>query len=84
MAPATDRLRSAVIDHAVSHDGHEGLASHVRNAVVKQTNYGDVVVKDRRGSPRKIDACVCAIVAHDRAAYYAAQPAKSRSRVAAW
>lgn len=29
---------------------------------------GDVVVKDKRGSPRKIDAAVAAIVALDRAA----------------
>jgi hypothetical protein len=32
---------------------------------------GDLVSKDKRGSPRKIDGAVAAIVAADRAAYLA-------------
>lgn len=31
---------------------------------------GDLVSKDKRGSTRKIDAAVAAIVAFDRAAYW--------------
>lgn len=76
MAPATDALRSAVMEGRVTHDGSENLARHVGNAVVKSASHGDVVVKDRRGSPRKIDAAVCAIIAFDRARWHAANPPK--------
>ncbi len=82
MAPATDRLAAAVMDGAVTHDGNEALARHVGNAIVKSTSHGDVVVKDRRGSPRKIDGAVAAIVAHDRAVFHLANPPK-RYRVLA-
>ena len=78
MGPATDRLRTAVMEGTVTHDGDEALARHVRNAVVKSTAYGDVIVKDRRGSPRKIDALVAAIAATDRAAHHAARPPKRK------
>jgi phage terminase large subunit-like protein len=81
MAPATDRLRTAVMEHTVTHDGNEALARHVRNAVVKSTALGDVIIKDRRGSPRKIDAAVAAIVAHDRAAFHASKPQRRRRMV---
>ncbi len=79
MAPATDRLRTSVVERTITHDGHEGLARHVRNAVAESTSHGDVIKKDRRGSPRKIDGAVCAIVASDRAAFHATRrPARRR------
>jgi hypothetical protein len=68
MGPATDRLYQAVMTGTVTHDGDKRLASHIANTVAKSTTHGDLVTKDRRNSPRKIDAAVGAIIAHDRAA----------------
>lgn len=68
MAPATDRLYQAVMTKAVSHDGDERLARHMSHCVAKPTPMGDLVSKDKRGSPRKIDAAVAAIAAFDSAA----------------
>ncbi len=78
MAPATDRLYQAVATRQVSHDGDGRLAAHVAHCVAKRTPMGDLVSKDKRGSPRKIDAAVAAIVAYDRAAWH---QTKSRKRV---
>ncbi len=70
MAPATDRLFQAVAVRALTHDGDPRLAAHIGNCVVKATPMGDLVSKDKKGSPRKIDAAVAAIVAYDRAAWH--------------
>ena len=70
MAPATDRFYAAVTTGALTHDGDEDLAAHLGNAVAKSTAQGDLIAKDKRGSPRKIDAAVAAIVALDRAAHH--------------
>jgi phage terminase large subunit-like protein len=82
MAPATDRLYQAVAVGAVSHDGDERMAAHVGNCVAKATPLGDLVSKDKKGSPRKIDAAVAAIVAFDRAAWYARKRGTGGRRVA--
>ena len=52
---------------------------HIANCVAKSTTYGDLITKDRRSSPRKIDAAVGAIFAFDRAAAAAAKPVKKRT-----
>lgn len=83
MAPATDRFYAAVMEGQLSHDGNPLLAEHIGNAVAKSTAMGDLITKDRRGSTRKIDAAVAAIVAYDRAAWHLANPPKRR-RVAAF
>lgn len=80
MAPATDRLYQAAQDHAMSHDGDPRLAAHIAHCVAKSTPMGDLVSKDKRGSPRKIDAAVAAITAMDRAAYHFNNPQKKRAR----
>lgn len=82
MAPATDRFYAAAQSGTLTHDGDGDLARHVGNTVAKSTPMGDIVVKDKRSSERKIDAAVAAIVAYDRAAYHLANPPKRR-RVAA-
>lgn len=82
MAPATDRLYAAVMDGSASHDGDTVLARHIANCVAKSSAMGDLVTKDKRGSSRKIDAAVAAIVAHDRAAWHLANPPKRRRVVA--
>lgn len=79
MAPATDRFYSAVVDHTVSHDGDPQLAAHLAHAVAKRTPMGDLIAKDKRMSPRKIDAAVAAIVALDRASFHSqAKPRRGR------
>jgi len=83
MAPATDRLYQAVVTGAVTHDGDARLSAHVAHCVAKPTPMGDLVSKDKRGSPRKIDAAVAAIVAFDRAAWHTNRTRKrTRSFVA--
>lgn len=78
MAPATDRLYQAVSMKTVTHDGDSRLAAHIAHCVAKRTPMGDLVSKDKRGSPRKIDAAVAAIVAYDRAAWH---QTRNRKRV---
>ena len=78
MAPATDRLYQAVVTKAVTHDGDARLAAHIAHCIAKRTPMGDLVSKDKRGSPRKIDAAVAAIVAFDRAAWH---QTRNRKRV---
>lgn len=79
MAPATDRLYQAVMTKSVTHDGDERLSAHIAHCVAKRTPMGDLVSKDKRGSPRKIDAAVAAIVAYDRAAWHATKATKKRT-----
>ena len=69
MAPATDRFYQAVVGRQLSHDGDHRLAAHLAHAVAKRTPLGDLIAKDKKNSPRKIDAAVAAIVAFDRATY---------------
>ena len=73
MAPATDRLFQAVVTGTCSHDGDERMAAHFGNCVAKPTPLGDLVSKDKKGSPRKIDAAVAGIVAFERAGWHRAQ-----------
>jgi phage terminase large subunit-like protein len=81
MAPATDRLYQATVTNQMTHDGDSRLAAHVGNAKAKSTPLGDLIVKDKRGSSRKIDAAVAAIVAFDRAAWHAKQTVTRRRGV---
>ena len=71
MAPATDRLYQAVVEHHVTHDGNADLARHFEHTVARRTPMGDLVQKEKQWSPRKIDAAVASIIAHDRAAWHA-------------
>lgn len=80
MAPATDRLYQAVVDQQVTHDDDPRLAAHIAHCIAKRTPMGDLVSKDKRGSPRKIDAAVAAIVAHDRAAWHHTNRTGRRAR----
>jgi phage terminase large subunit-like protein len=80
MAPASDRFYAAVADGKLSHDGDERLSRHVGHCVAESTAHGDVVRKDRRGSPRKIDAAIAAILAYDRAKFHASNPPERKSK----
>ena len=70
MGPATDRLYAAVMDESVTHDGNPVLSLHVAQTVAVSTAIGAIVSKDKKNSPRKIDAAVASIVAWDRAAWH--------------
>ncbi len=80
MAPATDRMYQAVVTQQLSHDGNPDLAAHIAHCVAKRTPQGDLVSKDKKNSPRKIDAAVAAIVALDRAAWHHTNPTRKRTR----
>lgn len=73
MAPATDRMYADAADGKFSHDGDPRLAAHIAHCVAKRTPQGDLVSKDKKGSTRKIDAAVAAIVALDRATFHSTQ-----------
>lgn len=70
MAPATDRMYQAVVNKQLTHDGNESMSNHFSHAVAKSSTLGDLITKDKRNSPRKIDAAVAAIVALDRSAFH--------------
>lgn len=78
MAPATDRMYSAVAERVLSHDGSPQLAEHISNCVARSTPMGDLVHKDKKTSTKKIDAAIASIVAYDRAAWHLANPPKRR------
>lgn len=82
MGPATDRAYAAITDGTLTHDGDPDVARHFNNCVAKSTALGDLVSKDKRNSPRKIDAAVAGIVAVDRAAWHLMNPPKRRRVVA--
>lgn len=79
MAPATDRLYQAVTTNTVTHDGDPRLSAHIAHCIAKRTPMGDLVSKDKRGSPRKIDAAVAAIVAFDRAAFHLTKSTRKKA-----
>ena len=69
MIPATERFYEAVMNKALSHSGHPDLARHIGNAVIRRTTHGGHLQKDAKGSPRKIDLAVAAVMALERAAH---------------
>jgi phage terminase large subunit-like protein len=67
MVPACSKLYQAVTEGQLTHDGNPTLARHLSNTVIKVDRLGPRIVKEHRGSPRKIDAAVAAVIAFDRA-----------------
>jgi phage terminase large subunit-like protein len=67
MIPACAKFYDAVVSEKLTQDGDGLLARHISNAVVKVDRLGPRIVKEHRGSPRKIDAAVASIIAFDRA-----------------
>jgi phage terminase large subunit-like protein len=68
MTPATARFYEAVVNQQMTHSGDSRLARHVGNAVLREDARGARLAKERRDSPRRIDAAVASVMAHDRAA----------------
>ena len=69
MVPACSKFYDAVTGGLLSHDHSPVLTRHLDNTVIKIDRLGPRIVKEHRGSPRKIDAAVCAVMAFDRATF---------------
>jgi len=67
MIPACSKFYDAVAENKLTHNGDPLLARHLSNAVIKVDRLGPRIVKEHRGSIRKIDAAVAAVIAFDRA-----------------
>lgn len=61
MVPACQDFYTAVMERSISHDGDPRLAQHIGNAVLREDRHGPRIVKEAKGSPRKIDLAVCAV-----------------------
>ena len=66
---STAKFYDAVVSGGAQHDHDPLLARHVSNCAVKVDRLGPRIVKEHRGSPRKIDAAVAAVMAFDRATF---------------
>jgi len=75
MVPATAKFYDAVMSGALRHDHSPTLVRHLDNCVVKTDRLGPRITKEHRGSPRKIDCAVAAVMAFDRATFVREQPA---------
>lgn len=66
-APAVGRFTDAVLGEkpTITHDGDPVLTRHIANARQKETRWGVVITKEHKDSPRRIDAAVAAVLAHD-------------------
>ena len=69
MVPATAKFYDAVMAGGLRHDHSPMLARHLDNCVVKTDRLGPRITKEHRGSPRKIDCAVAAVIAFDRAVW---------------
>lgn len=60
---AVERTHSDVVSGELVHTGHRTLRRHVLNARRRPGRYGVGIGKESKGSPRKIDAAVAAVLA---------------------
>jgi phage terminase large subunit-like protein len=65
MVFALERMHTAVTTGELTHNDDAQLTRHVLNARKRAVRSGDVVTKDRDGSPHKIDAAVAAALAYE-------------------
>ena len=68
MVPATERFYKSAVAALMTHDGDKTLARHIGNAKLHQGAQGGQIRKTTKGSGRKIDLAVCAVMAYERAA----------------
>jgi phage terminase large subunit-like protein len=80
-APACGRFSDAVLGDkpTITHDGDPTLTRHIANARQKETRWGVVITKEHKDSPRKIDAAVAAVLAHDGATNPVETPPSKRA-----
>jgi len=63
MVFALERIHTAATTGELTHDGDARLTEHVLNARKRPVRAGDLIVKDRPNSGRKIDAAIAATLA---------------------
>lgn len=73
MTPATTRFFEAVINKTLTHDGDARLARHIGNAQLRTDNRGSRLAKEAKGSKRRIDLAVSAVMALERASWWQSQ-----------
>jgi phage terminase large subunit-like protein len=69
-APACEQFKADMLQGGPKIDGHPLLVRHLKNAAAQDTRSGQVIVKDTKNSPRKIDAADAAIIARTRAVWW--------------
>lgn len=60
---ALERFETAVVHKQITHDGNDILTNHALNAQYEATPYGKLIYKEFRGSSRKIDGVMAAVLA---------------------
>lgn len=77
MATATSSFLTACRNGQITHDGNPTLAEHLHNAVLSEDGRGGRLVKASRSRQAgRIDAAICAVMAHSRAVWRATRPQK--------
>lgn len=73
MTPATTRFFEAVVNKSITHTSDAQLARHVAACTLKVDQRGSRLAKEKPGSLRRIDMAVAAVMALERAAWWATQ-----------
>jgi phage terminase large subunit-like protein len=76
--PACAEFKTAMLTGGPEIDGHPILVRHLKNAQAYDTRHGQVIVKDSKTSPRKIDAADAAIIARHRSRWWARKRLKEK------
>jgi phage terminase large subunit-like protein len=71
MSAACSSFYQAATNQTMSHDGDASLARHIQNATLRETAQGAYITKQSSGSPLKIDAAIAAVIAYNRAYWWA-------------
>ena len=74
MAEACQTAYAAIVQGDVTHSDDPEVSRHIRNAAVKETAAGPIIVKEYRSSPRRIDAAVAMIIGLHRCMWRRSQP----------
>lgn len=78
MTPATAGAYEAIVNRELTHSGNPDLARHAGNATAQEDARGVRLAKRTAKSSHRIDLAVCAIMAHSRATWYAANRPRGR------
>lgn len=82
---AAEAFLDAIVEGALTHDGHPTFTQHVINARNRPNNYGMTFGKESRFSSRKVDCLAAAVLARQARQDYVALPEnKKRIPAADW
>lgn len=68
MVPALERLHTAIVTGTVTHSGDRVMTRHFLNAREWKRRSGTVIGKEKKNSPKKMDAAIAATAAFEAAA----------------